>query len=60
MDVASQQLNTLLRLALHTAEVECTCDESGEIVHRYIEFKLRGVGDLPDDLKKVELKREQA
>jgi hypothetical protein len=54
MDVGREKLCTLLRLAVNTAEHEITCEESGERVHRYIEFRLAPTGELPEDLKLVE------
>ena len=54
MRVNPHDLQQLLRLTANTAEQELTCEESGERVHRYIEFRASGQGDLPDDLLGVE------
>lgn len=54
MDMTPDRLQQLLKLTANTAEHELTCEESGESVHRYVEFRLRGAGALPEDLRGVE------
>ena len=54
MDVTPQGLEKLLKMTVNTAEHELTCEESGESVHRYVEFRVSGSGELPADLGGVE------
>ena len=54
MEMTPQNIKELLRLTANTADHELTCDESGELVDRYIEFRVYGSGPLPGDLKGVE------
>ena len=53
MDIHPKALQELLRLTANTAEHELTCEESGESVHRYVEFRVSGSGPLPEDLRGV-------
>jgi hypothetical protein len=53
MDVTPKGLQKLLKMTANTAEHELTCEESGESVHRYVEFRVSGSGALPDDLSGV-------
>jgi len=54
MDITPKGLRQLLKLTANTAQEELTCEESGESVHRYVEFRVSGTGALPDDLRGVE------
>ena len=54
MDITPKGLEQLLKLTANTAEHELTCEESGESVHRYVEFRISGAGPLPEDLRGVE------
>jgi hypothetical protein len=54
MDMNPKGLVQLLKLTANTAEHELTCEESGESVHRYVEFRVSGTGALPEDLRGVE------
>ena len=54
MDVTPKWLAKLLKMTANTAEHELTCEESGESVHRYVEFRVSGAGVLPEDLRGVE------
>ena len=54
MDVTPNGLAKLLKMTANTAEHELTCEESGESVHRYVEFRVSGASELPDDLRGVE------
>ncbi len=54
MDVTPKALQKLLKMTANTAEHELTCEESGESVHRYVEFRVSGSGALPEDLSGVE------
>ena len=54
MEIAPKGLQQLLKLTANTAEHELTCEESGESVHRYVEFRVSGTGALPEDLRGVE------
>jgi len=54
MNITPKSLQQLLKLTANTAEHELTCEESGESVHRYVEFRVSGSGPLPQDLRGVE------
>ncbi len=54
MNIDPQGLRQLLKLTANTAEHELTCEESGELVHRYVEFRVSGKGELPEELRGVE------
>jgi hypothetical protein len=54
MKPIEQQLQALLKMTVNTADHELTCEASGEILHRYIEFRVSGMGEMPGDLKAVE------
>ena len=43
----------LLSSIANLAEHELTCDESAELMHRYVDFRVYGSGPLPADLKSV-------
>ncbi len=54
MRISNKALHELLRATGKTADQELTCDESGELVHRYVEFRVTGSGELPEELRGVE------
>ncbi len=54
MEIDPQGLQKLLKLTANTCEHELTCEESGELVHRYVEFRVTGTGPLPAELRGVE------
>jgi hypothetical protein len=53
MAINTQGLQLLLKVTANTAEEELTCEESGELVHRYVEFRVSGRTDFPPDLAMV-------
>jgi hypothetical protein len=54
MAITPKGLEQLLKMTANTADHELTCEESGESVHRYVEFRVSGTGELPKDLRGVE------
>jgi hypothetical protein len=53
MSLTEDRLSRLLKLTANTAEHELTCEECGDRLCRYIEFRVSGVGPMPDDLKAI-------
>jgi hypothetical protein len=55
VELTLERLKRLLASTLVTREVELTCEESGALVHRYIEHRLGpSASPLPADLRLVE------
>jgi hypothetical protein len=48
------KLRGLLQTVANLAEHEITCDESNELVHRYVDFRVYNDGPVPEDLKGIE------
>lgn len=54
MNIKNDELEQLLRAAANTCEHELTCNESGELVHRYVDFRVFGTGEMPEELRGVQ------
>ncbi len=54
MELTTQALQLLLQATVNTAEHELTCQECGDLVLRYIDYRVTGTGEMPADLRCVE------